>query len=57
VPLIAPWSSGEVTPVYASAQYLRFSRVLQAGYLGFEELYVRAGRPNLASYYVISATR
>jgi SAM-dependent methyltransferase len=51
------WSSGEVTPVYASAQYLRFSRVLQAGYLGLEELYLRADRPNLASYYVISATR
>jgi SAM-dependent methyltransferase len=56
-PLMAGWSEGEVTPVYASAQYLRFSRVLQAGYLGLEELTLRARRPNLASYYVISATR
>lgn len=55
--LLAGWSSAEVTPVYASAQYLEFSKVLQAGYLGLEELTLRAGRANLAPYYVVRAKR
>jgi SAM-dependent methyltransferase len=55
--LLATWSTAEITPVYTSAHYLRFSNVLRAGYLGIEELTLRSNRPNLASYYVISATR
>ena len=55
--LLTSWSSAQVTPVYTSAHYLTFSKVLRAGYLGIEEVTLRANQPNLASYYVISARR
>ncbi len=51
------WSAFEITPLYLGARYLRFSRPLQAAYLGYEEWTYRHERRNLASYYEILATR
>lgn len=57
VELLAGWSSARVEPLYTSAYYLRFSRLFQSMYLGVEEMLIRLGRPNLASHYVVTATR
>jgi SAM-dependent methyltransferase len=57
VELLAGWSAAHVEPLYTSAYYLRFSKLLQSMYLGVEEMLIRLGRRNLASHYVLTATR
>ncbi len=51
------WSAAEVLPLWYGAPYLAFSRILQALYVGYEEWARVADHPNLAPYYLVSATR
>lgn len=52
-----PWTSFEVIPRHEGARYFAFSRHLQAAYLGYEEWAMAKGHDNLASYYLVVATR
>lgn len=51
------WSSFEVIPRHEGAKYFGFSRHAQALYLAYEEWAGRSGHANLASYYLVVATR
>ncbi len=51
------WSSFEVIPRHEGARYFAFSRHVQAAYLAYEEWAGRNGHDNLASYYLVVATR
>lgn len=51
------WSSFEVIPRHEGARYFAFSRHVQAAYLAYEEWAGRNGHANLASYYLVVATR
>lgn len=51
------WSSFEVIPRHEGAGYFAFSRHVQASYLAYEEWAVQKGHANLASYYLVLATR
>lgn len=51
------WATFEVIPSHRGAHYLCFSRHLQAAYLAYEEWAGRNGHANLASYYLVMATR
>lgn len=51
------WSSFEVIPRHEGAGYFAFSRHVQASYLAYEEWAARNGHANLASYYLVVATR
>lgn len=51
------WSSFEVVPHHEGARYFAFSRHVQAAYLAYEEWASHKGLGNLASYYLILATR
>lgn len=55
--ILSSWTSAQVLPVHRGADYFRFSRVLQAAYVGYEEWASAGGHDNLASYYVIDAVR
>lgn len=51
------WSSFGVIPRHEGARYFAFSRHVQAAYLAYEEWAGRNGHANLASYYLVVATR
>lgn len=51
------WSSFEVIARHEGAGYFAFSRHVQAAYLAYEEWAGRNGHANLASYYLVVATR
>lgn len=51
------WTSFEVIPRHEGAGYFAFSRHVQAAYLAYEEWAHRNGHANLASYYLVVATR
>jgi SAM-dependent methyltransferase len=55
--VFAGWSEVEVEPLYLGAEYLRFSRLLSAAYMGYEEWAAAGGHANLATHYVVSARR
>ncbi len=56
--ILEPWATREVVPLYVGAMpYFRFSNLLRAVYIGYEEWTWRRGHANLASYYVVDATR
>jgi SAM-dependent methyltransferase len=55
--LAGRWSEYEVLPLFAGAGYVLFSRVLTAWYIAYEELIYRAGRRDLAPYYLAVATK
>ena len=55
--ILEPWQGAEVVPVHAGADYFRFSRHVQAAYVGYEEWAFRGDHGNLASYYVVDAVR
>lgn len=55
--ILSSWTTSEVVPVHSGADYFRFSRFLQSAYVGYEEWAVRNGHDNLASYYLVDATR
>jgi 2-polyprenyl-6-hydroxyphenyl methylase/3-demethylubiquinone-9 3-methyltransferase len=52
-----PWASFEVIPRHEGAGYFAFSRHVQAAYLAYEEWAWRNDHANLASYYLVRATR
>jgi len=52
-----PWAKFDVIPRHEGARYFAFSRHVQAAYLAYEEWAGRNGHANLASYYLIVATR
>ena len=55
---LAPWSRHEIVPLHVGAvPYWKFSKTLQALYVGYEEWACRGAHDNLASYYVIDAVR
>lgn len=49
------WSSWEIEPRYKAGGYLRFSHVLQSGYLRYEDWAARRPYPNLATHYILEA--
>jgi len=51
------WSSFQVIPRHEGARYFAFSRHVQAAYLAYEEWAEQNGHDNLASYYLVVATR
>jgi len=51
------WSSFEIISRHEGARYFAFSRHVQAAYLAYEEWAGRNRHDNLASYYLIVATR
>ncbi len=56
--ILAPWSRREIIPLHVGAvPYWKFSRTLQSVYVGYEEWAYRRGHHNLASYYVVDASR
>lgn len=55
--LLEPWSSARITPRYTGAAYLHFSRALQSAYLRYEDWAARGRHANLATHYLIDATR
>ncbi len=50
------WTAGTVTPVFTGGWYFRFSPLLRAPYLGFEEWAYTGDHRNLATYYIVDAT-
>lgn len=55
--LLDGWTDYRIEPKYVGAGYFRFSRVLQRLYLRVENRFVQNERVNLASHYIVSATR
>ena len=51
------WSEVGIVPRWFGAPYFAWSRPLQAVYVGYEEWARRAGRDNLAPYYLVDAVR
>lgn len=57
VSLFQPWQRIEVEPRYRGAGYFRFVRPLQRAYLAYEDWAERGDHRNLATHYVVVATR
>ncbi|MDX6615651.1 MAG: hypothetical protein QOD60_742 [Solirubrobacterales bacterium] len=55
--LLEPWSSVEIVPFYRGATYFKFSRPLMRAYLAYESAVERRHRVNLATHYLVLATR
>ncbi len=55
--MLAPWSSVGIHPFYRGARYLDFSPALRQAYLRYESTVIRRGWSNLATHYLITATR
>ena len=51
------WTRAEVVPCYWAEKYFRFSRPLHAMYVVYEEIVANADRRELATHYLIDATR
>ncbi|MDO8432772.1 MAG: class I SAM-dependent methyltransferase [Candidatus Binatus sp.] len=55
--MLSHWTRFEVVPFYIGASYFRFSRTLQRIYLGYEDWALRGKHFNLATHYLIDATK
>ena len=56
--MLGSWRDGEIVPLHVGAiPYWKFSKLLQSVYVGYEEWVYQKHLHNLASYYVIDATR
>ncbi len=55
--MLGPWSNGSVTPLYRGAGYFAFSSAAQQGYVAYESLVARRPISQLATHYLVSATR
>lgn len=55
--LLAPWSWARVQPLFQGGAYLTAFPPLLRGYLAYESWAERRGRRNLATHYLITATR
>ena len=56
-PLLDTWTSADIRPLYFGATYFHFSPVLQRIYLAYENVLERRRVSNLATHYLIRATR
>lgn len=54
---LAAWTSVQIVPLYVGAPYFSFSPALQRVYLAYENAVARGPRRNLASHYLVQATR
>jgi SAM-dependent methyltransferase len=55
--MLMSWREFEVVPRYRGAEYFGFARWLQRVYLWYEDWTIRTERRNLATHYLIRATR
>jgi len=55
--MLAPWSTRCLLPLYRGAGYFKFSNALQQAYVTYESLVARRPMSQLATHYLISATR
>lgn len=55
--ILTSWSIKEVLPVWRGADYFTFLRPLMGFYVGYEEWTRLKGHKNLASHYVVDASR
>lgn len=55
--MLAGWSKAEVIPMWQGAAYFRFSKPLLALYVAYEEWARSVGHRDLATHYVIDASR
>ena len=55
--LLRVWSEFEIVPCYWGANYVHFSRVLEQAYLRYEDWAADGEHRNLATHYLIDATR
>lgn len=55
--LLTDWASWEIIPRYKGGRYFRFFRPLERAYLAYETAIARREVRNLATHYVVSATR
>lgn len=51
------WDEVTITPLFRGANYFHFSRTLTRAYLAYESAVARAGLGNLATHYLLVATR
>jgi len=49
------WTRAEIVPLFTGGWYFRFSPLLRAPFLAYEEWAYAGGRRNLAAYYLIDA--
>ncbi|HYH27499.1 MAG TPA: class I SAM-dependent methyltransferase [Actinomycetota bacterium] len=55
--MLRPWSGKEIYPLYIGARYFAFFRPLLKTYLAYENWTHRSKRRNLATHYLVAATR
>jgi SAM-dependent methyltransferase len=55
--MLVSWQEFEVLPRYRGAEYFGFARWLQRTYLRYEDWTIETERRNLATHYLIRATR
>ena len=55
--MLRPWARVEIVPRYTGAAYLARIPVLQALYLAYENWAVRTAQRDLATHYLVDATR
>jgi SAM-dependent methyltransferase len=55
--LLEPWSAVEIIPFYRGATYFKFSRPLMRAYVAYESAIERRRASNLATHYLVVATR
>lgn len=55
--LMTEWELVSITPLYAGSGYLSFSPLLRATYLRYEDWASRTNRLNLATHYILDATK
>ena len=54
---LSAWTNVEVIPLYLGAEYLGFAPPLRAAYLVYEDWAMRGGHRNLATHYVLRASK
>lgn len=52
-----PWSQVHINPLFRGASYVRFSLPLSRLYMAYEDVVYRAGVDDLATHYLLVATR
>lgn len=55
--LLRDWSEVTITPLFVDAHYFSFSPALQRVFLMYEDWACRGGHANLASHYILDASR
>ncbi|MDX6511633.1 MAG: hypothetical protein QOE36_1137 [Gaiellaceae bacterium] len=54
---LASWSAARISPLYLGAPYFAFSPALRRAYVAYENVAARQPHRNLASHYLLEATR